>query len=158
MNRNLIIIGGLAVILIAGGAWYFVSGQSAQNNQAIEVEEQKVEENLPSATPAAQITNETTDSAVEGNVKKFTVEGNTNLRFTPNQISVNKGDTVSITFKNVGGKHDFRIDEFGVTTSILETGEEETVEFVSDKLGTYKFYCSLPGHRAAGMKGTLVVK
>jgi uncharacterized cupredoxin-like copper-binding protein len=24
--------------------------------------------------------------------------------------------------------------------------------------GTYKFYCSVPGHRQAGMEGTLVVK
>jgi uncharacterized cupredoxin-like copper-binding protein len=26
------------------------------------------------------------------------------------------------------------------------------------KPGTYKFYCSVPGHRQAGMEGTLVVK
>jgi plastocyanin len=26
------------------------------------------------------------------------------------------------------------------------------------KPGTYKFFCSVPGHRQAGMQGTLVVK
>jgi len=26
------------------------------------------------------------------------------------------------------------------------------------KAGTYTFYCSVPGHRQAGMHGTLVVK
>lgn len=29
---------------------------------------------------------------------------------------------------------------------------------VSLKPGTYTFYCSVPGHRQAGMQGTLVVK
>jgi plastocyanin len=29
---------------------------------------------------------------------------------------------------------------------------------LSLKPGTYKFFCSVPGHRAAGMEGTLVVK
>jgi uncharacterized cupredoxin-like copper-binding protein len=29
---------------------------------------------------------------------------------------------------------------------------------LSLKPGTYKFYCSVPGHRMAGMEGTLTVK
>jgi uncharacterized cupredoxin-like copper-binding protein len=29
---------------------------------------------------------------------------------------------------------------------------------VTLKAGTYKFYCSVPGHRQAGMEGTLTVQ
>ena len=36
-------------------------------------------------------------------------------------------------------------------------GESKTLS-VTLKPGTYKFYCSVPGHRMAGMEGTLVVK
>ncbi len=144
VNKNIIIIGALALILIAGGAWYFLS-------------QQVVEE--PTPTPVSATPDDTTESAsMEGEVKEFTVEGNANLRFTPNQIKVQKDDKVRITFKVVGDKHDFRIDEFDVATSVLDTGEEETVEFVAERKGTYEFYCGVPGHRAAGMMGTLVVE
>lgn len=37
------------------------------------------------------------------------------------------------------------------------TGKSTTAE-IDLKPGTYTFYCSVPGHEAAGMKGTLTVK
>lgn len=151
MSKNLIIIVALALILIAGGAWYFLFQQKPSQNTTMEV--------TITPTPGDAAEQNTTESAaMEGKVKEFTIEGNSNLRFSPNQIKVSKGDTVRITFKVVGDKHDFRIDEFDVATSVLDTGEEETVEFVADKAGTYQFYCSVPGHRAAGMVGTLSVE
>jgi uncharacterized cupredoxin-like copper-binding protein len=36
-------------------------------------------------------------------------------------------------------------------------GGSKTVT-VNVKPGTYKFFCSVPGHRQAGMEGTLTVK
>lgn len=93
----------------------------------------------------------------DGEVVEFTVEG-TNFSFTPNNLTVNEGDTVRVTFKNTGGMHDFRIDEFEAKTNVIQTGEEETITFVADKAGTYEFYCSVGSHRAMGMVGTLVVQ
>lgn len=38
-----------------------------------------------------------------------------------------------------------------------EPGEKGWVEFTPTAAGTYTFYCTVDGHRVAGMEGTLVV-
>ena len=100
-----------------------------------------------------------TDSAVEGEgeVKEFAVLSK-GLSFTSSEIKVKKGDKVKITFKNTLEKHDLTLDEFNVKTKLLGAGEEETVEFTADQAGEFEYYCSVPGHRQAGMKGKLIVE
>ena len=92
------------------------------------------------------------DTAEVGAVKEFTVTGSA-FKFAPATLTVNKGDTVRITFK-----HDFVIDELGVKTQVINTGQEEVVEFVADTAGTFEYYCSVGNHRQMGMVGTLTVK
>ena len=53
---------------------------------------------------------------------------------------------------------DFKIDEFGVATKTIKGGEEELVEFVADKVGSFEYYCSIGTHRAMGMWGTLRIE
>ena len=113
--------------------------------------QQPAVENPGASLPAVQSATVTTPS-----VKTFTVTGS-NFSFVPNTLSVNKGDTVKITFKNSGGMHNFKIDEFGVATEQLESGDSTTVQFVADKTGTFQYYCSVATHRAMGMWGTLTV-
>lgn len=70
---------------------------------------------------------------------------------------------VQVTFDNVGGaEHNFTIDEaFGDVKAVPpggntppgETDEAELQMFA----GSYVYYCSVPGHRSAGMEGTLTV-
>ncbi len=88
--------------------------------------------------------------------KEFTVEAK-NYSFTPPTMSVKKGDTVRITLKNTGGMHDLRIDEFNAATKRIKSGEQDIIEFVADKTGTFEYYCSVGSHRAMGMKGMLTV-
>ncbi len=93
-----------------------------------------------------------------GEVKEFIVEGS-EYKFSPAAITVNKGDGVKVTFKNVGStSHNFVIGDLGVSTRAISLGSTETVEFIAGKSGTFAFYCSVPGHRPAGMEGQLVVK
>ena len=63
-----------------------------------------------------------------------------------------------VTFKSMGGMHDFMIDEFEVATNQIGDGEEEEMEFVADKIGTFEYYCSVDGHRQLGMVGKLIVE
>ena len=68
---------------------------------------------------------------------------------------------MTIDFNNPQGlTHDVAIeDEAGETVGKTDLiADEETSTTVNLKPGTYKYYCTVPGHREAGMEGTLVVK
>lgn len=139
------------MVLILGGLGYFlVSGNktNAPQPQPLQTVDQ---------TPGPIVGDEATDSAIPGEIKEFIVESQ-GLTFTPKEIKVKVGDKVKITFKNSGGIHDFTLDEFNVKTQRIGGGQEETVEFIAEKSGNFEYYCSVIGHRAAGMKGALVVE
>src|ERR1700744_2530475 len=51
--------------------------------------------------------------------------------------------------------HDFKID--GKKTKIIPAGKTATLKVVFKKKGHYAYLCDIPGHAAAGMKGTLSV-
>lgn len=87
----------------------------------------------------------------------FTVVGG-NFFYVPNQIKVKKGDTVKIVFQNSGGTHNLNIDEFKVKSKTIKTGETDTVQFIADKAGTFKYYCAIGAHRKMGQEGTLVIE
>ncbi|MFN8354859.1 MAG: PVC-type heme-binding CxxCH protein [Spirosomataceae bacterium] len=72
-------------------------------------------------------------------------------------LKVKKGSVVRITITN--GElmtHDIMLEKLGIKSkTILEKGSKASITFVADKSDTY--YCSVPGHRAAGMVGKLTV-
>ena len=51
--------------------------------------------------------------------------------------------------------HNFSIDELDIDVDIAPGATEEVV--INAPAGTYEFYCNVPGHKAAGMLGTLTV-
>ncbi|MGI8922390.1 MAG: plastocyanin/azurin family copper-binding protein [Solirubrobacteraceae bacterium] len=71
-----------------------------------------------------------------------------------------KAGPVTITMKNASSiQHDIAIQGTGAnaTSQIVANGASASVS-VTLKPGSYTFYCSVPGHRQAGMQGTLTVK
>ncbi len=111
----------------------------------------------PVGKPVSPPEKTTTAPSTNTSVKEFTVNGS-NFAFSPTTLIVKKGDKVRIIFKNEGGFHDLKIDEFNVATKKIQGGAQDTVEFTADKVGSFEYYCSIGEHRAMGMKGTLTVE
>jgi plastocyanin len=83
------------------------------------------------------------------------------LKFSTNSLSAKAGK-VTISFTNKSPvAHNLTIQQgtsgkvIGATPTFSGATKTLTVNL---KPGTYTFYCSVPGHRAAGMQGTLIVK
>ena len=76
--------------------------------------------------------------------------------FTPNQISVKAGDSKTLVLNVKDVSHDFTVDNLGIHVA-GKAGQTVQESLTFDKPGTYTFYCSVAGHREAGMVGTLTV-
>jgi uncharacterized cupredoxin-like copper-binding protein len=75
--------------------------------------------------------------------------------FDPSELQAKEGK-IRLTIHNPDAfGHDFTIDELGVKVTI-DANATVTTTFDA-KPGLYTFYCSIPGHRDAGMEGTLTV-
>lgn len=79
------------------------------------------------------------------------------MRFQQTEIQVEVGQPVTLQLINKDGyTHAFDLDELDLHTPLSANGEA-TLTFTAEQPGRYAFYCGLPGHREAGMSGTLVV-
>jgi plastocyanin len=91
---------------------------------------------------------------------EFEADPNGELAYTTTKASAKPGK-VTIDFNNPQSlTHDVAIEdssgkEVGKTDLVAS---EETSTTVDLKPGTYTFFCTVPGHREAGMEGTLTVK
>lgn len=124
----------------------------------------------------------------EGGEQAVTVVASDRLRFEPARVVVKAGQPVHLTFDNSQAKtlHDFTVDAMpaeavrsegdghemhdgqgmgmGDATAgsalhvAAEAGHRGTMTFTPAEPGEYEFYCSVPGHREAGMQGTIVVQ
>lgn len=101
----------------------------------------------------------------------------TEFQFQPAEITANVGQPIKLVLKNNGTVlHDFvstdamvevmeehgaMHDMSGMQTAMhaaIEAGQQSTLEFKATQAGTYTFYCTVAGHKEAGMVGKLIVK
>jgi plastocyanin len=79
-----------------------------------------------------------------------------NLRFEPDALEAPAG---AITFELVndgGNPHTFVIEEHESDLKLAVGSSDEGT--LTLEAGEYTFYCDVPGHRGAGMEGTLTVQ
>jgi plastocyanin len=109
---------------------------------------------------AAEAAEKTAEEAGKGAGTTLHVEASeTALEFNTTELEAEAGE-VTIDFKNPSAiAHNVVIEQNGKKFASFEpVAEKEESETADLKPGTYTFLCTVPGHAAAGMEGTLVVK
>lgn len=138
MNKNTI-FGLIAVGILVFAGYYFFSPK--QQVQTPKEETKTVKEQVEIAK-----------------ARIIVVEGS-EFKFDPSSITVEKGEKINLVFKNIGKfPHNFVVDELGITSKTINGGEEDSVEFVVEKSGTFSMYCSVGNHRQQGMEGEVIVE
>jgi len=91
------------------------------------------------------------------NVVEKSIE-TTEFAFAPKEIDIPAGSALKVTLVNKGVlEHDFAIDSLGFKVSVPIGGTQSGTTGAL-AAGKYDFYCSIAGHKEAGMVGTLTVK
>jgi uncharacterized cupredoxin-like copper-binding protein len=93
--------------------------------------------------------------------QQVTVTVGSAMQFAPASIVVRAGQPIELTLRNGGGTpHDVTLAEGASRPGKLEAQGGQTARgtFTIDSPGTYAFVCSVPGHAAAGMRGTITVQ
>jgi uncharacterized cupredoxin-like copper-binding protein len=102
-----------------------------------------------------------TGSARSGTTLKLQASPSGALKFSRKKLTTKRGKvTVVMTNPSSSGlKHAIEVSGHGIEKDgkTVGPGHKSTVT-VNLKKGTYVFYCPVDGHKAAGMRGTIVVK
>jgi plastocyanin len=148
----------LAALTVAIGALALAGcGSSSSNSTSSST-------STPAATPttSSSTTSSTPAATSEAASSKLSLAANPEGQLKYNTTSLTaKAGKVSIDFTNMSPLgHNVTIEAAGgkiVAATPTFQGGSKTLT-ANLKPGTYKFFCSVPGHRMAGMEGTLTVK
>ena len=124
-------------------------------------------------------------AGVPGNAKKpartvtvVMTDGDGSMKFTPDHVDVKKGEQVRFVIRNEGAlKHEFTLasvkdndkhaemmqkfpdmEHDDPNAKSVDPGKTAEILWRFSKAGTFEFACLIPGHREAGMHGSVTVK
>jgi plastocyanin len=111
----------------------------------------------PTSTPTSTPASGSSSSSGGGSSVPVAADPNGSLKFTTTTLKAKSG-TVTFNFTNKASiPHAFAIKGNGVNAKGKTVSGGSDTLTVKLKPGTYTFYCPVPGHEQAGMKGTLTV-
>jgi uncharacterized cupredoxin-like copper-binding protein len=78
------------------------------------------------------------------------------IAFDPSEFTIKSNTPTEVDLSNSGAlPHNFSIDKLDIG---VDLGPGKATTFTIDApAGTYEYYCNVPGHKDAGMVGTLTV-
>ena len=86
------------------------------------------------------------------------VSGTDGLKFEPTELEAEAGEIAIGLTAGDAVEHNIAIEGVNGDAPVVEANSGSTnVGTVELEPGTYTFFCSIPGHRTAGMEGTLTV-
>jgi plastocyanin len=152
------------VVAPGGGGVYFVD----DGDNTLKLLHTAVS-STPATAPATTTTSSSASSGATASTggasntgEALSLEANPEGQLKFNKTSLEaKAGKVSISFTNMSPEgHNMTIaSSSGTVVGATPTFQGGTKTMTLNlKPGTYKFYCSVPGHRMAGMEGTLTVK
>ncbi|HEX5617981.1 MAG TPA: plastocyanin/azurin family copper-binding protein [Solirubrobacteraceae bacterium] len=114
-----------------------------------------------STTTASTTASSSSGGGGQGQVVKLSADPGGQLRFTMAKLTAKPGK-VTLSMLNptsAGMEHGIAIEGNGVDSDgpSVAPGKTSNVT-VTLKKGTYTYYCPVPGHKQAGMVGTLTVR
>ena len=139
----------LACVAVAAALGLAACGGGSSNNDT-----------TAASTPANTATSAGGSAAGGSSTINISTPSSTDLTYDQKDVSAKAG-SVTIDFQNNESiPHDVAVEDssgqqLGATDLVAAGSATATVNLAA---GTYTFFCTVPGHREAGMEGTLTVK
>jgi nitrite reductase (NO-forming) len=111
------------------------------------------------ADPVANVTFILRTGIAEGRLAFIGEGGAIDGKINPD-LKVRLGDVIQVILINgEGAEHDIVFPDFNaISDRVIGKGASSVIVFRADKEGNFVYYCTLPGHRAAGMEGKILVR